>query len=294
MKGSDRGKISGAPPAPGDAPRGAARRTMLGASATSCNTAVRPGRGVPPGCPWAGHLPCRPSAACPSARPPRAFSNLLRPRVQRAESLPAARASDAKASEGRCWNHRMCELTKSGARPAPSLRARAAGVAWRCWPSLKGGPAFLRSAAWGFGLPRISGAPPAPGNAPRGAARRRCSDISDEPQQSGAPQALRPAGLPLGRAYSMLALRPMPPAWVCRAASNPPRPRGQRAERPWVPEPQPCSPGAARAALPYLRIGSRIPPGRDGGTGRRTGLKIPHPQGYGGSIPPPGTTSFST
>jgi hypothetical protein len=54
---------------------------------------------------------------------------------------------DAEASEGRCWSHRMSELTKSGARPAPSLRARAAGFAWRCRPPLKGDPAFLRSAA---------------------------------------------------------------------------------------------------------------------------------------------------
>ena len=82
-------------------------------------------------------------------------------------------------------------------------------------------------------------------------------DISDEPQQSGAPQALRPGGLPLGRASSMLALLPMQPAWDRRAASNPPRPRGQRAESPWVPEPQPCSPGAARATEPYLRIGPK-------------------------------------
>jgi hypothetical protein len=28
---------------------------------------------------------------------------------------------------------------------------------------------------------------------------------------------------------------------------------------------------------------------RDGGIGRRTGLKIPRPRGHGGSIPPPGT-----
>jgi hypothetical protein len=117
MEGSDRGKISGATPAPWDARHEATRRTMQGASATSGDKAVRPGRDVPSGCPWAGHLPCRPSAACPPARMPRVSSNLLRPRVQRAESLPAARASDAEASEGRCWNHRMSELTKSGARP---------------------------------------------------------------------------------------------------------------------------------------------------------------------------------
>jgi hypothetical protein len=55
--------------------------------------------------------------------------------------------------------HRTSELTKPGAQPAPSLRARAAGFAQQCWPPLKGGPPFLRSAAWGFGPPRISGAP---------------------------------------------------------------------------------------------------------------------------------------
>ncbi len=64
----------------------------------------------------------------------------------------------------------------------------------------------------------------------------------------GAPGAAALEGLPLGRASSMLALLPMPPAWDRRAASNPPRPRGQRAESPWGPEPRPCSPGATRAA----------------------------------------------
>lgn len=36
---------------------------------------------------------------------------------------------------------------------------------------------------------------------------------------------------------------------------------------------------------------SKIAQGRDGGIGRRTGLKIPRRQLHGGSIPPPGTNS---
>ena len=61
-----------------------------GALATSRNTATRPGRGGPSGCLWTGHLLCRPSSACRHARLTRAFVNLLRPSVQRAESPPAA------------------------------------------------------------------------------------------------------------------------------------------------------------------------------------------------------------
>ena len=141
------------------------------------------------------------------------------------------------------------------ASPVPS--GAGGGLRMAVLASFERAPPFLRSAAEGFGPPRISGAPPAPGDAPRGGARSRCGGISDEPQQSGAPQALRPEGLPLGRASSVLALLPMPPVWDRRAASNPPRPRGQRAESPWGPEPQPCSPGAARATLPYLGIGSK-------------------------------------
>src|ERR1700758_4949062 len=33
-------------------------------------------------------------------------------------------------------------------------------------------------------------------------------------------------------------------------------------------------------------------PSRDGGTGRRSGLKIRRPSGLGGSTPPPGTSTF--
>ena len=35
-------------------------------------------------------------------------------------------------------------------------------------------------------------------------------------------------------------------------------------------------------------------PSRDGGTGRRSGLKIRRPQGHGGSTPPPGTIKSIT
>ncbi len=52
MKGSDRGRISGATPAPWDARQGAPRRTMQEASATSRDAAVRPGRGVPLSTSW--------------------------------------------------------------------------------------------------------------------------------------------------------------------------------------------------------------------------------------------------
>src|SRR6185312_14436777 len=41
-----------------------------------------------------------------------------------------------------------------------------------------------------------------------------------------------------------------------------------------------------------LRIQSFHHPRRDGGTGRRSGLKIRRPSGLGGSTPPPGTSSF--
>ena len=34
-------------------------------------------------------------------------------------------------------------------------------------------------------------------------------------------------------------------------------------------------------------------PSRDGGTGRRSGLKIRRPSGLGGSTPPPGTTAIN-
>src|SRR5580658_10523129 len=37
----------------------------------------------------------------------------------------------------------------------------------------------------------------------------------------------------------------------------------------------------------------RPTPGRDGGTGRRSGLKIRRPQGRGGSTPPPGTIKIN-
>ncbi len=43
-----------------------------------------------------------------------------------------------ETSEGRCGVHRTSEMTTPGARLAPSLRARAAGIAWLCWPPSKG------------------------------------------------------------------------------------------------------------------------------------------------------------
>ncbi len=154
-------------------------------------------------------------------------------------------------------------------RPAsPVPPGAGGGLRMAVLVSLERAPPFLRSAAEGFGLPRISGAPSAPGDAPRGGARRRCGDISDEPQQSGAPQALRPPlhfmGLPLGRASSMLALLPMPPAWDRRAASNPPRPRGQRAESPWCPNPNPARPAPRARPCAILGMGSWESPGPGG------------------------------
>jgi hypothetical protein len=54
---------------------------------------------------------------------------------------------------------------------------------------------------------------------------------------------------------------------------------------------------AAVAALQSLKSSIKLDsfaaydPGRDGGTGRRSGLKIRRPSGLGGSTPPPGTIS---
>ena len=137
MKGSDRGKISGAPPAPGDAMQGAARKAgWRPADKPQHGSAPRARR--PSGLPLGRASSLSALVCVPPARLPRAFANLLRPSGQRAESLPVARASGAKANEGRCGAYRMREPTKPGARPAPSLRARAAGRAWLCWPPLKG------------------------------------------------------------------------------------------------------------------------------------------------------------
>ena len=82
---------------------------------------------------------------------------------------------------------------------------------------------------WGFGSGRVSGATPAPWDAPQGAVRRTMWCIVDEPEHSGAPRPRRPSGLPRGRAPSVLALLTVPPARRCRAAWNLHRPRAQRA-----------------------------------------------------------------
>ena len=58
---------------------------------------------------------------------------------------------------------------------------------------------------------RISGAPPAPGDAMQDAARKAGWRPGDEPEHSSAPRPRRPFGLPLGRASSLSALVRVPP-----------------------------------------------------------------------------------
>jgi hypothetical protein len=73
-------------------------------------------------------------------------------------------------------------------------------------------------------------------------------------------------------------------------------PEGDLAVTLWL-----CETGLARSTVPTVlssntRCGIDLPitrrrsrPSRDGGIGRRSGLKIRRPQGHGGSTPPPGT-----
>ena len=157
---------------------------------------------------------------------------------------------------------------------------------------------------------RISGAPPAPGDAMQDAARKAGWCPGDEPEHSSAPRPRRPFGLSLGRAPSLSALVRVPPctpdsglresAPAQRATRREPSgglapskearegrcwrssdERASTARRPDGPVPSgaggglriallasldrcpaclrsavaPCSPGATRAASPYLWIG---------------------------------------
>ncbi len=180
MKGPDHRGNSGAPPAPWDVgvwppggslarrqrpgmhPQGAPRRQMPEASATRRNTAGRPGRGVPPGCPGAGRLRRWPSSECclhavvgppgirtgpggnapgalggPSPYPARpAQSARPRPIFERGSSVPSRKfAGDGVASghfAGKAMRLASCGLwprKPSGCPPWP----RQAPLRERCW-----------------------------------------------------------------------------------------------------------------------------------------------------------------
>ena len=268
---------------------------MQEASATRRDTAERPGRSVPSGCPWAGRLLWRRSSPCsrhgivapsrihpgPGSNAPRALPGpdpTMRGAARRAMRCHRGRAATKQMApnplrpgayprmeRGRdggwpgCMarkrarsdvGHRMSELTRPGARPAPSLRARAAGLAGRRWPPLKrhhpvvsrpprgSGPQGSLARRLRLGMHREAGrggdAGPSPTSPNKAVRPRRCGPLSTSWG------CLWAGHLPCRPSATC------PPARLPRASSNLLRPRGQRAESPWGPEPQPCSPGTTR------------------------------------------------
>jgi len=160
---------------------------------------------------------------------------------------------DAVPSDERADNARRPDgPVPSGAGGGPSMTVLA---------SLERRPALLRSAVGVPALPRISGATPASGDAMQGAARGQMPPqcIGDEPEHSSVPRSRRPSGLARGRTASLLVLLDV--CWNSHAVVGPSRIRsGHAANAPRAlggPEPPSCSPGASRAAPPYLRIGSK-------------------------------------